>query len=172
MVFFAAGTALTWLLVILSAVGGGAACSIRSPSVAARFLATASPRPNISFPTFNCTSPFLESFCLNGGTCFVVRTHLDTESYYCECPDGFWGSRCDFKNLEGSYVLETAGITGGASVIVLVTFLVCASIFLYRRSRKGRTACARGSFDSSAPVVQAAPAAEAASTTAWLSGVP
>jgi hypothetical protein len=45
-------------------------------------------------------------YCLNGGSCFVHFYHLEgqtTKMMHCECSTHFFGDRCEFKALEGSY---------------------------------------------------------------------
>jgi hypothetical protein len=46
-----------------------------------------------------CTGKFAESFCMNEGTCYVIKS---LEVYFCVCP-GFKGPRCEEKQLEGTY---------------------------------------------------------------------
>ena len=46
---------------------------------------------------------FSSSYCLNGATCFTVKI-ADSILYNCECADGFMGQRCEFKDLDGSYL--------------------------------------------------------------------
>lgn len=89
------------------------------------------PRLNVTFPTFPCEPDYSEYYCLNGGACFTVVIS-DSPIYNCECRSGFVGQRCEFKDLDDSYVLtsrqlmmETASIAGGATVAVFLAILVC-----------------------------------------------
>lgn len=53
----------------------------------------------------SCDKEHDENFCLNGGTCFIIKIHPDAElsEYNCECPHGFHGFRCDYKSTEANY---------------------------------------------------------------------
>ena len=44
-------------------------------------------------------------YCLNGATCFTVKI-ADSILYNCECADGYMGQRCEFKDLDGTYLRE------------------------------------------------------------------
>ncbi|CAK1584127.1 unnamed protein product [Parnassius mnemosyne] len=101
------------------------------------------PRLNVTFPTFKCEPDYSEYYCLNGGSCFTVVIS-DSPIYNCECRSGFVGQRCEFKDLDDSYVLtsrqlmmETASIAGGATVAVFLAILVCfgAWVRLHRRAK-------------------------------------
>ncbi|XP_026755854.1 pro-epidermal growth factor-like [Galleria mellonella] len=101
------------------------------------------PRLNVTFPTFKCEPDYSEYYCLNGGVCFTVVIS-DSPIYNCECRSGFVGQRCEFKDLDDSYVLtsrhlmmETASIAGGATVAVFLAILVCfgAWVRLHRRAK-------------------------------------
>ncbi|KAI5631468.1 hypothetical protein NE865_15817 [Phthorimaea operculella] len=102
------------------------------------------PRLNVTFPTFKCEPDYSEYYCLNGGVCFTVVIS-DSPIYNCECRSGFVGQRCEFKDLDDSYVLtsrhlmmETASIAGGATVAVFLAILVCfgAWVRLHRRGKQ------------------------------------
>lgn len=99
-------------------------------------------RLNITFPTFACEPDYSEYYCLNGGACFTVVIS-DSPIYNCECRGGFVGQRCEFKDLDDSYVLagrhllmETASIAGGAAVAVFLAILVCLGAWVRLRRRK------------------------------------
>lgn len=56
------------------------------------------------------------------------------------------GQRCEFKDLDGTYLptrkqvlIETASIAGGVTLAVLLIFIICITIYLYYRRRKGKT---------------------------------
>ena len=53
------------------------------------------------------------------------------------------GQRCEFKDLDGSYLptrekvlLETASIAGGATVVIVLVFFVIFSVFLVKNREK------------------------------------
>lgn len=103
-------------------------------------------RNNITFPTYKCQHPYSEYYCLNDAKCFIIVIQ-DSPLYNCECKDGFVGQRCEYKDLENSYVLmsrrlmmETASIAGGATVAVFLAILVCfgAWVRLHRRGKESR----------------------------------
>ncbi len=58
--------------------------------------------------TYACPPAYAAWYCLNGATCFTVKI-ADSILYNCECADGFMGQRCEFKDLEGSYLREYGG---------------------------------------------------------------
>lgn len=76
-------------------------------------------------------------------------------SYGCFCADGFLGSRCEFKALDGNYrtyLIETAGIAGGVAIAVFLSFVVCAALYVHmRRRRQRRSAEARNSSTGPRP---------------------
>ncbi|CRK88573.1 CLUMA_CG002353, isoform A [Clunio marinus] len=99
---------------------------------------TSSPRPNITFHTYKCPEAYATWYCLNGATCFAVKIGMEV-LYNCECANGFIGPRCDYKDLDGSYLsarsrvmLETASIAGGAVAALLLAFIV--GVFVYLRN--------------------------------------
>lgn len=49
-------------------------------------------------PNAPCPQKLHESFCLNGGTCFMA-----IQEPYCHCSNGFIGYRCEEKSLDGHY---------------------------------------------------------------------
>ncbi|ENN79828.1 hypothetical protein D910_05154 [Dendroctonus ponderosae] len=105
------------------------------------------PRPNITFLTYPCPPAYAAWFCLNGATCFTVKIQ-DSLLYNCMCADGYQGSRCEYKDLDGSYMpsqrrfmLETASIAGGATIAVFSAVILCLAAYLrWRRRKKGGAA--------------------------------
>ncbi|XP_045464660.1 uncharacterized protein LOC123673936 isoform X2 [Harmonia axyridis] len=101
------------------------------------------PRPNISFPTYQCPPEFAAWYCFNGATCFTVKIGPSL-LYNCECAEGFMGPRCEYKDLDGSYLpaqrgvmLERASIAGGATVAVFLVVILCIVVYLhYKRHTK------------------------------------
>ncbi len=66
----------------------------------------ANPRfPIHFFQTYACPPAYAAWYCLNGATCFTVKI-AESILYNCECADGFMGQRCEFKDLDGSYLRE------------------------------------------------------------------
>lgn len=89
------------------------------------------PRNNVTFPTYTCPHPYSEFYCLNDAKCFSVIIQ-DSPLYNCECKAGFIGQRCEYKDLDGSYLLtkgsvtlETASIATGAFLAFVLAGLVC-----------------------------------------------
>ncbi|XP_050314751.1 uncharacterized protein LOC126749069 isoform X2 [Anthonomus grandis grandis] len=101
------------------------------------------PRPNITFLTYPCPPAYAAWFCLNGATCFTVKIQ-NSLLYNCMCAEGYQGSRCEYKDLDGSYLpsqrrfmLETASIAGGATIAVFSAVILCLAAYLrWRRRRK------------------------------------
>lgn len=100
-------------------------------------------RPNITFQTYDCPEAYAKWYCLNGATCFSVRIGASI-LYNCECADGYMGQRCEFKDLDGSYLpnrervmIETASIAGGVTlaVIIIVGITIFACTY-FRRWKK------------------------------------
>ncbi|RZC43051.1 uncharacterized protein BDFB_001198, partial [Asbolus verrucosus] len=100
-------------------------------------------RPNITFHTYECPPAYAAWYCLNGATCFTVKIG-DSLLYNCECAEGYMGPRCEYKDLDGSYLpsqrrfmLETASIAGGATIAVFLVVIVCIVVYLqYKRHNK------------------------------------
>ncbi|KAF6211220.1 hypothetical protein GE061_014336 [Apolygus lucorum] len=99
-------------------------------------------RPNVTYNTYPCESGYDTSLCLNGGTCFIVKV-TDTGLYNCMCADGFVGQRCEYKNLDGSYMpprhrvmLETASIASGATIAVFLVVIICMYIYMHAKRRQ------------------------------------
>nr|CAD7396068.1 unnamed protein product [Timema cristinae] len=66
------------------------------------------------------------------------------------CADGFMGQRCEFKDLDGSYLpsrqqvmLETASIAGGATIAVFLVVIVCLAVYIHfqRKHKESRASC-------------------------------
>uniref|UniRef100_A0A8D8YU10 Protein spitz n=1 Tax=Cacopsylla melanoneura TaxID=428564 RepID=A0A8D8YU10_9HEMI len=100
------------------------------------------PRPNITFHTYACPPTYATWYCLNGATCFTVKIG-ESLLYNCECADGYMGQRCEFKDLDGSYLpsrkqvmLETASIASGASIAVFLVVIVCFSLYVHCQRKK------------------------------------
>ncbi|VVC97931.1 unnamed protein product [Leptidea sinapis] len=140
---------VVWWAVVSAAWALAGACSSSMSKRPARPARPQRPQPqpqprlNVTFPTFKCEPDYSEYYCLNGGVCFTVVIS-DSPIYNCECRSGFVGPRCEFKDLDDSYVLtsrqlmmETASIAGGATVAVFLAILVCfgAWVRLHRRGK-------------------------------------
>jgi len=102
-------------------------------------------RPNITFQTYACPAAYAAWYCLNGATCFTVKIGISI-LYNCECADGFMGQRCEFKDLDGSYLSSQKALrmsmdsSSGSLVVVgalvLITgFAILAIAFTIRRTR-------------------------------------
>ncbi|KAF2348283.1 EGF-like domain [Trinorchestia longiramus] len=101
-------------------------------------------RPNITFQTYACPPAYAAWYCLNGATCFTVKIS-ESILYNCECADGYMGQRCEYKDLDGSYLpaggkvlLETASIAGGAALIILLVFFGIFSVFVLKNKQHER----------------------------------
>ncbi|KAK8386072.1 hypothetical protein O3P69_010657 [Scylla paramamosain] len=101
-------------------------------------------RPNITFQTFACPPAYAAWYCLNGATCFTVKIG-ESILYNCECADGYMGQRCEFKDLDGSYLhtrekvlLETASIAGGATVACVLVFVVLFAVYVFMQKDKDK----------------------------------
>ncbi|KAK4302281.1 hypothetical protein Pmani_025607 [Petrolisthes manimaculis] len=101
-------------------------------------------RPNITFQTYACPPAYAAWYCLNGATCFTVKIG-ESILYNCECADGYMGQRCEFKDLDGSYLptrekvlLETASIAGGATVACVLVFVVLFAAYVLMQRGKDK----------------------------------
>ncbi|BES94951.1 EGF [Nesidiocoris tenuis] len=98
-------------------------------------------RPNVTYNTYPCEPGYDTSLCLNGGTCFIVKV-TDTGLYNCMCADGFVGQRCEYKNLDGSYmpprhvVLETASIASCVTIAVFLVVVICMYLYMHAKRRQ------------------------------------
>ncbi|XP_067008254.1 protein spitz isoform X3 [Anabrus simplex] len=141
----------TIVLVVSTVLGIAEACSSRSTPKPRPPSPTA--RPNITFHTYECPPAYANWYCLNGATCFTVNIG-ESLLYNCECADGYMGQRCEFKDLDGSYLpsrqrvmLETASIAGGATIAVFLVVIVCICVYirLQRKLKESRASCTDGS---------------------------
>uniref|UniRef100_A0A182NYC4 EGF-like domain-containing protein n=1 Tax=Anopheles dirus TaxID=7168 RepID=A0A182NYC4_9DIPT len=104
---------------------------------------SSTPRPNITFHTYKCPPAYAAWYCLNDATCFTVKIG-DSLLYNCECADGYMGPRCEYKDLDGSYLptrprvmLETASIASGAiGSLVLIMIGWCCWCIRRHQQRK------------------------------------
>ncbi|GFQ92671.1 hypothetical protein TNCT_191212, partial [Trichonephila clavata] len=76
-------------------------CSSRSTPKPRPTIATA--RPNVTVRDIRLPRSLRQVYCLNGATCFAIKIR-DSILYNCECADGYMGQRCEFKDLDGSYL--------------------------------------------------------------------
>jgi len=115
------------------------ACSSRStPKPRLPSSQSSTVRPNITIQTYTCPPEYNELYCLNGANCFTIKIGPNI-LYNCECSDGYMGQRCEFKDLDGSYIpsrrrelLEQAGIT--STVVILILFIIFL-IFYFSTSK-------------------------------------
>lgn len=128
------------LLFLASFTGVAESCSSRSTPKPRPPTPTS--RPNVTFFTYACPPAYAAWYCLNGATCFTVKIG-DSILYNCECADGYMGQRCEFKDLDGSYLpardkvlLQTASIAGGATLAVVLVFIVLFSLYVVRQRDK------------------------------------
>jgi len=103
-------------------------------------------RPNITFQTYACPPAYAAWYCLNGATCFTVKIGQSI-LYNCECADGFMGQRCEFKDLDGTYLSSSERLRMAASVrsagssvtfgviVMIVGTAIGAVVFTRKRSR-------------------------------------
>jgi len=105
-------------------------------------------RPNITFQTYACPPAYAAWYCLNGATCFTVKIGISI-LYNCECADGFMGQRCEFKDLDGTYLssseklrMEASQAIGSANstvivgvLIIIVGTIAAAAVFTSKRTR-------------------------------------
>lgn len=93
-------------------------------------------RPNITLPIFKCPPAYAAWYCLNDATCFTVEIHHEI-LYNCECAIGFIGPRCEYKEIDDSYLptrqramLETASIASGATLALFIMLILCLSLYI------------------------------------------
>lgn len=101
-------------------------------------------RPNITFQTYACPPAYATYFCLNGATCFTIKIG-ESILYNCECTEGYMGQRCEYKDLEGTYLpsiarekilLERASIAGGATMAIILVVIISIIFYTYAHQRK------------------------------------
>ncbi|XP_069685706.1 uncharacterized protein [Periplaneta americana] len=140
----------TLVLVVSTVLSIAEACSSRSTPKPRPPSPTA--RPNITFHTYACPPAYATWYCLNGATCFTVKIG-ESLLYNCECAEGYIGQRCEFKDLDGSYLpsrqrvmLETASIAGGATIAVFLVVIVCIAAYIHfqRKQKETRASCVDG----------------------------
>lgn len=98
-------------------------------------------RPNITFQTYACPPAYAAWYCLNGATCFTVKI-AESILYNCECADGYMGQRCEFKDLDGTYLPTRERLFMGMGSVVkssqvnqvflaVLIFIVVVAIVLF-----------------------------------------
>lgn len=125
------------LLVLISVFSISEGCSSRAiPKPRPTMPDITTPRPNITFPIFKCPPTYAAWYCLNEATCFTVEIQNEI-LYNCECANGFMGPRCEFKEIDGSYLptrqramLETASIASGATLALLFMLILCLTLYI------------------------------------------
>ncbi|ALC38930.1 spi [Drosophila busckii] len=107
---------------------------------------TTTPRPNITFPTYKCPGDFDTWYCLNDAHCFAVKI-AEQPVYSCECAIGFMGQRCEYKEIDGTYLpkrprpmLEKASIASGAMCALVFMLFVCVAFYLRFEQRAAKKA--------------------------------
>ncbi|XP_008206324.1 uncharacterized protein LOC100121300 isoform X2 [Nasonia vitripennis] len=135
----------TLLILSYSLFGMADACSSRSTPKPRP--PTPTPRPNITFHMYTCPPDYAEWYCLNGATCFTVKI-VESLLYNCLCANGYIGQRCEFKDLDGSYLpsrqrvmLETASIAGAVTIAVFLAVITFISVYIHckRKQKELRT---------------------------------
>ncbi|GFT80097.1 protein spitz [Nephila pilipes] len=130
---------LLFILYITSCFTITACCSSRSTPKPRPTIATA--RPNVTFETYACPEAYAKWYCLNGATCFAIKIR-DSILYNCECADGYMGQRCEFKDLDGSYLpsrereIQRAGIAGGLLIVISIIAFCYLIYYLMTRLRR------------------------------------
>ncbi|KAH8353261.1 hypothetical protein KR084_009882 [Drosophila pseudotakahashii] len=115
-------------------------------STTMRPTTTTTPRPNITFPTYKCPETFDAWYCLNDAHCFAVKI-ADLPVYSCECAIGFMGQRCEYKEIDNTYLpkrprpmLEKASIASGAMCALVFMLFVCLAFYLRFEQRAAKKA--------------------------------
>lgn len=141
------------VLVLLTFAQAADCCSSRS-TPKPRPPSHSAMRPNITFQTYACPPAYAAWYCLNGATCFTVKI-ADSILYNCECADGYMGQRCEFKDLDGTYLptrekllgLGHMGIPSSeigpvfwGALIIIIAFggVVCMFTSCRTRTKKAR----------------------------------
>lgn len=141
-----ASTYLMVLVLLLSASYAGACSSRSTPKP--RPPSQSAMRPNITFQTYACPPAYAAWYCLNGATCFTVKI-ADSILYNCECADGYMGQRCEFKDLDGSYLPARERLIMGQNsnighaflvvLLIVMAAIVASVIFTLKRTRSRKT---------------------------------
>ncbi|XP_015174887.1 PREDICTED: protein spitz-like isoform X3 [Polistes dominula] len=115
---------------------------------------TPTPRPNITFHMYTCPPDYAQWYCLNGATCFTVKI-VDSLLYNCLCANGYIGQRCEFKDLDGSYLpsrqrvmLETASIASGATIAVFLVVIICIAAYIHCKKKQKELRTSSNCFDT------------------------
>uniref|UniRef100_A0ABD2WLH2 EGF-like domain-containing protein n=2 Tax=Trichogramma kaykai TaxID=54128 RepID=A0ABD2WLH2_9HYME len=142
----------TFLLISYGLFGAADACSSRSTPKPRPPPPT--PRPNITFHMYTCPPDYAEWYCLNGATCFTVKI-VDSLLYNCLCSNGYIGQRCEFKDLDGSYLpsrqrvmLETASIAGAVTIAVFLAVITFISVYIHCKRKQKELQSSTGGVDS------------------------
>jgi len=142
--WFSQGQFSLLLLVLVALLSSADACSSRSTPKPRPPSPTM--RPNITFQTYACPPAYAAWYCLNGATCFTVKIGQSI-LYNCECADGFMGQRCEFKDLDGTYLSSSERLRMAASVrnagssvtfgviVIIVGTAIGAVVFTRKRNR-------------------------------------
>ncbi|XP_058794540.1 uncharacterized protein LOC131666147 [Phymastichus coffea] len=132
--------AATLLILSTGLISCAEACSSRSTPKPRPPAPT--PRPNITFHMFTCPPDYAEWYCLNGATCFTVKI-VESLLYNCLCANGYIGQRCEFKDLDGSYLpsrqrimLETASIAGAVTIAVVLAVITFISVYIHCKRKQ------------------------------------
>lgn len=112
---------------------------LRTTTTAPPTTTTSSPRPNITFQTYDCPEMYAQWYCLTG-KCFGVKFGAEI-TYACECPEGYFGQRCDYKSTKNSYLtgnshVETASIAGGAVLSLVLFSVITFFVYLKKHTKK------------------------------------
>ena len=122
-------------------------CSSRStpkPRIPSTLQPSTTTRPNITFQTYACPEAYAKWYCLNGATCFSVRIG-ESILYNCECAHGYMGQRCEFKDLDGSYMpsrekftIKMANIAGFFTLTMILFVYLSILIIKSQRDKERR----------------------------------
>ncbi|XP_037709396.1 protein spitz [Drosophila subpulchrella] len=115
-------------------------------STTMRPTTTTTPRPNITFPIYKCPENYDAFYCLNDAHCFAIKVGEDP-LYSCECAIGFMGQRCEYKEIDSTYLprrprpmLEKASIASGAMCALVFMLFVCLAFYLRFEQRANKKA--------------------------------
>lgn len=75
----------------------------------------------------------------------AYAARIDNDFSFDRCADGYMGQRCEFKDLDGSYLparervlLETASIAGGATVACVFVFVILFAMYVIMQKDKDK----------------------------------